>query len=460
MYIIPPPSHTHTPLIGVQDVQPLRELSNEDFKQLCHMISMSSQPLHVLRFKEILGRPLVSHQRTSPVETSADMGPYKALSTPNKASSRKRSSQPHSPNKTPSQGSATDKKFFLPAYLQPGSECKSFDQLIDDHTPIQKELGPPPFTPATWDSKRSELIRKHSAIYGQHVSKRKTGELSPHEENVNEAACQLCLRDPTLLTRRDELFVLARRAVKEGGYSFTHGHSKSKSSETPSPKVSASKRKKNFNEEEEASNETEGPQPKRLYDGQHDELESLLSLDKPEQVTNSQAQQSNDFAAAYRLQLDITSPGNPQEDLQSERSNLKRSHHRSNSSKERRKHNKESSMNNELPQATLTASGGVVQPSTAVFIPHVSSQTTNTQGNLTTAEAGGRPWNISEGTRQFERRNVPIYPIHFPGQASAQPSLISYSRPQVFDGRSQAPVQFHTHGYSVAGQTTPNTFQQ
>ena len=44
---------------------------------------------------------------------------------------------------------------------------------------------------------------------------------------VNEAAAQLCFMMPTLLTRRDELFPLARQIVRDSGYQYSKGHSRS-----------------------------------------------------------------------------------------------------------------------------------------------------------------------------------------------------------------------------------------
>ena len=53
--------------------------------------------------------------------------------------------------------------------------------------------------------------------------------------SVNEAAAQLCLQMPTLLTRRDELFPLARQVVRESGYQYSKGHSRSQFSQTGFP---------------------------------------------------------------------------------------------------------------------------------------------------------------------------------------------------------------------------------
>lgn len=55
-------------------------------------------------------------------------------------------------------------------------------------------------------------FRKYSAIYGRFDAKRKPDKaLTFHEVLVNEAAAQICLLQPALLTRRDELFPLARK---------------------------------------------------------------------------------------------------------------------------------------------------------------------------------------------------------------------------------------------------------
>lgn len=65
-------------------------------------------------------------------------------------------------------------------------------------------------------------IRKYSAIYGRFDCKRKPEKpLTLHEVCVNEAAAQICKFIPALLTRRDELFPLARQVVRDSGF----GHS-------------------------------------------------------------------------------------------------------------------------------------------------------------------------------------------------------------------------------------------
>uniref|UniRef100_A0A182RNX6 NAB co-repressor domain-containing protein n=1 Tax=Anopheles funestus TaxID=62324 RepID=A0A182RNX6_ANOFN len=74
------------------------------------------------------------------------------------------------------------------------------------------------------DPRRMEEIRKYSAIYGRFDCKRRPEKpLTLHEVCVNEAAAQICKYIPALLTRRDELFPLARQVVRDCGF----GHSAS-----------------------------------------------------------------------------------------------------------------------------------------------------------------------------------------------------------------------------------------
>ncbi|KAK3579273.1 hypothetical protein CHS0354_033351 [Potamilus streckersoni] len=77
------------------------------------------------------------------------------------------------------------------------------------------------------DSNRMEELRKYAAIYGRFDSKRKNERpMSLHEISVNEAAAQLCRHIPTLMTRREDLFPLARQVVRDSGYHYSKGHSR------------------------------------------------------------------------------------------------------------------------------------------------------------------------------------------------------------------------------------------
>ncbi|XP_041371937.1 NGFI-A-binding protein 1-like isoform X2 [Gigantopelta aegis] len=74
---------------------------------------------------------------------------------------------------------------------------------------------------------RLEELRKYAAIYGRFDSKRKNDRpMSLHEISVNEAAAQLCRHMPALITRREDLFPLARQVVKDSGYQYSKGHSR------------------------------------------------------------------------------------------------------------------------------------------------------------------------------------------------------------------------------------------
>jgi hypothetical protein len=102
-------------------------------------------------------------------------------------------------------------------------------QSTDTNAPTKCFIGLP--SGINWDEEHKEIIRKYSAIYGRKTKsskKRKSGELNNHEMAVNAAAAELCMRDPTLLVQRDELFMQARVLVNDSGYKYVHGRSRSK----------------------------------------------------------------------------------------------------------------------------------------------------------------------------------------------------------------------------------------
>ncbi|CDQ67572.1 unnamed protein product [Oncorhynchus mykiss] len=103
------------------------------------------------------------------------------------------------------------------------------------------------------DPRRAEEIRKYSAIYGRFDSKRRDGkQLTLHELTVNEAAAQLCMRDVVLLTRRDELFGLARQISREVTYKYTYRTSKSRCGDRDEPSPKRIKTEENFFDIQEA----------------------------------------------------------------------------------------------------------------------------------------------------------------------------------------------------------------
>merc|ERR1712226_1653231 len=63
---------------------------------------------------------------------------------------------------------------------------------------------------------RMAMVRRYAAIYGRFDSKRKNEKpMSLHEISVNEAAAQICWHRPALITRRVDLFPLARQVVQD-----------------------------------------------------------------------------------------------------------------------------------------------------------------------------------------------------------------------------------------------------
>jgi hypothetical protein len=240
---------------------------------------------------------------------------------------------------------SSSKQLFLPPYLQPDSDSRDISSLVDELTPIQAELGPCPFIPSDWDERRTELVRRYAAIYGQGSSRRKNEELSLHEENINVAAFQLCLRDPTLLARREELLMLSRKAIKDGGYTFQHGLSKAKvvTSETTTPNPSLASHKQAL--EAVPSLDDSGtsfpavsgvgnmlpPLPRNMSREKKlkrvEELEFLIAKNKTKQSIKltalEKARLTNDFSMSHHLQAEIESLGNTLASLQEEYSNMK-----------------------------------------------------------------------------------------------------------------------------------------
>uniref|UniRef100_A0A2K5HEK3 NGFI-A binding protein 1 n=1 Tax=Colobus angolensis palliatus TaxID=336983 RepID=A0A2K5HEK3_COLAP len=97
----------------------------------------------------------------------------------------------------------------------PKSDLNEVKELLKTNKKLAKMIGHI-FEMNDDDPHKEEEIRKYSAIYGRFDSKRKDGKhLTLHELTVNEAAAQLCVKDNALLTRRDELFALARQISQE-----------------------------------------------------------------------------------------------------------------------------------------------------------------------------------------------------------------------------------------------------
>ncbi|TRY69521.1 hypothetical protein TCAL_15139, partial [Tigriopus californicus] len=108
-----------------------------------------------------------------------------------------------------------------PLQLTPVLVEGQIQKIADTAAALVKEL------PPTFDMKQPTNKKK--------ISKEVEGVLGmPNEDpkkmdevSVNEAAAQLCYLIPALLTRRDELFPLARQVVRDSGYQYSKGHSRS-----------------------------------------------------------------------------------------------------------------------------------------------------------------------------------------------------------------------------------------
>lgn len=204
---------------GGDDIHQFCDASEEEFKEMVSLVGMSAKPLHVRRLQKCL------------VEWKAKKA-RQGDQTPEKSSSWIDS---WTPNQSPNVSRTPTTIVTAPTITTSSLKRKSSSSSNEKGSPSEKrvvELKLPPMDVIIdWeklDPERQQLIREHSRIYGRDDKKRKTMTLNCHEQMINEAAAQLCLRDPTLLVRRDELFTMARRVVRESGFTYVHGHSRSK----------------------------------------------------------------------------------------------------------------------------------------------------------------------------------------------------------------------------------------
>ncbi|XP_065883116.1 NGFI-A-binding protein 1-like [Dysidea avara] len=301
---------------GADDVGQLRELNDTVLDQICDIVGLSKKPLHLLRFKKALNKDASTLPPPTTVNSSFD--------------SQLRFQQPSvttikaTQESLPSQ-MRENSTVFLPACIKPGAATSNFDELVDDQTPIQVTLGPAPLTPEIWDAKRMEIIRSAASIYGRssRANKRKSEGLTVYELNVNEAATQLCLRDPTLLIRRDELLTLSRRAVKQGGFNYAHGFSRSKDTMPLQVVVPPNTGR--------AREDPVTARVRRL--ARMSELEEMISKNKAEQAVKiralEEAQVAKDYPAVHQYQTLIESLGNACMRYQSEMNTLMKRQKRS-----------------------------------------------------------------------------------------------------------------------------------
>uniref|UniRef100_A0A8C6TPN9 NGFI-A binding protein 1a (EGR1 binding protein 1) n=1 Tax=Neogobius melanostomus TaxID=47308 RepID=A0A8C6TPN9_9GOBI len=300
---------------GGDDVQQLCEAGEEEFLEIMALVGMASKPLHVRRLQKALrdwvtnpavfNQPLTSlpvcsipvyklpegspgllpaQDRPGSVKMpkalpcsdpgKLDVAREKVSASPLQGGSESRFWSGHSNDSehslSPSDlGSPSSPREGLEALdaaavqsvlecverMAPGlpkSDIGEVKEQLKTNKKLAKMIGHI-FDLSEEDPRREEEIRKYSAIYGRFDSKRRDGKhLTLHELTVNEAAAQLCMRDMALLTRRDELFGLARQISREVTYKYTYRTSKSRCGDRDEPSPKRIKTEENFFDLQEA----------------------------------------------------------------------------------------------------------------------------------------------------------------------------------------------------------------
>ncbi|KAH0820246.1 hypothetical protein GEV33_002545 [Tenebrio molitor] len=254
--------------MGGDDVQQLCDAGEEEFLEIMSLVGMASKPLHVRRLQKSLQEwvtnptkfklPLVPGEDfeielSSPRVTSnhgfysidsgdncrtiyspspGDVCALPPIASPGLTLS-KRPYSPLDPSCPPSSSSSPGSSMSLqttPALIDSQiAKLAAAAERLSKHLPqfepkphntkkkVCKELELVMSMPEN-DPRRMDEIRRYAAIYGRFDCKRKPEKpLTLHEVSVNEAAAQICRFIPALLTRRDELFPLARQVVKDSG---------------------------------------------------------------------------------------------------------------------------------------------------------------------------------------------------------------------------------------------------
>ncbi|KAJ3639608.1 hypothetical protein Zmor_002958 [Zophobas morio] len=252
--------------MGGDDVQQLCDAGEDEFLEIMSLVGMASKPLHVRRFQKSLQEwvtnpnkfkvPLVpgddfeielssprvtsnhgfysvdSDSRTIYSPSPGDVCALPPIASPGLTLS-KRPYSPLDPSCPPSSSSSPGSSMSLqstPTLIDSQiAKLAAAAERLSKHLPqfepkshntkkkVCKELELVMSMPEN-DPRRMDEIRRYAAIYGRFDCKRKPEKpLTLHEVSVNEAAAQICRFIPALLTRRDELFPLARQVVKDSG---------------------------------------------------------------------------------------------------------------------------------------------------------------------------------------------------------------------------------------------------
>ena len=347
---------------GADDVDQLVDLTPEEFQQLCSMIGMDKKPFHVLRLKKALEKkqqPPPSASQPSreqspllyslPAVTPANS---KELSAPSINNSFPQPNPVVTSTKyvgpiplllpvqlEPQVTQETQNKSFLPPYLQSDSLTSDFSALVDYQTQVQCTLGPPPCNPKTWNKKRKAIIKQHASFF--HKDNPQKESLSQFQQHINEAAFQLCLRDPTLIVRRNELFLLSERALQQGQYH--HGNPAEIS--TPTKPAIGQKRSIENRSSSTPQDVAVNPLAKRQYTDLKQklstrerlsrmntlkaEMEANVAFQKVKIVAMEEAKNRGDVTTSQALQEHVKSLGAELQQLEGAHNILKRKQNRS-----------------------------------------------------------------------------------------------------------------------------------
>uniref|UniRef100_G3PSK2 NGFI-A binding protein 1a (EGR1 binding protein 1) n=1 Tax=Gasterosteus aculeatus aculeatus TaxID=481459 RepID=G3PSK2_GASAC len=245
---------------GGDDVQQLCEAGEEEFLEIMALVGMASKPLHVRRLQKalrdwvtnpaIFNQPLTSLPVCSIPVYKLPEGSPALLGAQDRASSHSLS-----PSDLDLDAAAVQSVVECVDRMAPGlpkADLSEVREQLKNNKKLAKMIGHI-FEMSEEEPRREEEIRKYSAIYGRFDSKRRDGKhLTLHELTVNEAAAQLCMRDTALLTRRDELFGLARQISREVTYKYTYRTSKSRCGDRDEASPKRIKTEENFFDIQEA----------------------------------------------------------------------------------------------------------------------------------------------------------------------------------------------------------------
>ncbi|XP_066949817.1 NGFI-A-binding protein homolog isoform X35 [Macrobrachium rosenbergii] len=264
---------------GGDDVQQLCEAGEEEFLEIMALVGMASKPLHVRRLQKAL-QEWVSNPAMFQIPLLPNLPPSVVagfpsltrglLNTPTPTPASTRPSPPMTapsihPNHNSSPGITKDSMAAMNsnsmggAGLRDGNVGMTPGVSIASSTastpsiPISNPVGCPTSRDGPMGLGAGGMGVPMGGLPGgpmgamgggmpgglggsrgpspHHTSPTHPGAIPPGsvglQVSVNEAAAQICKYMPALLTRRDELFPLARQVVRDSGYQYSKGHSRS-----------------------------------------------------------------------------------------------------------------------------------------------------------------------------------------------------------------------------------------